>query len=37
MAEISNKKAEIAIVVAYAGIMLAYGILLFHKLPSKKG
>jgi hypothetical protein len=36
MAEVSNKKAEIAILVAYAGIMIAYGVLLFHKLPSKK-
>jgi hypothetical protein len=32
-----NKKAEIAMIVAYTAIMVAYGILVFHKLPSKKG
>jgi hypothetical protein len=36
MADIKSKKAEVAILVAYAGIMIAYGILLFHKLPTKK-
>lgn len=31
-----SKKTEVAILLAYAGIMVAYGILLFHKLPTKQ-